>query len=204
MNSSAAEIAEERLAADGRHARCKRPRRQRQHDGDTSVALVSTRIAYSRRPRAMASSATPARLRAPGPAPTPTATPMPTTQRESDRAYGEIQRARAAGDVKRIDCGRQQPHCSRRQQASERNGQDRAHAAKQRRLQPERPPAPVRGSRPARARADLGAPAHHRNRNRVVDEKCPDQQRDIAEDAQVPPKCRQHAPVRMRSGCLAG
>ena len=73
------------------------------------------------------------------------------------------------------------------------------HAASPRK-QPEHPArlAPKRAHN-----SDFRAPPHHGNRNCVVDQKCSDDQRDIAQQPQIPAKCRQHLAIFFRAGRLA-
>ena len=101
---------------------------------------------------------------------------------------------------KRVDGGRQQAHCACRKQASQRNSDRRSHEPEQCRFRHKCDQHGAAARAESADGSDIGAPAHHRNRDRVVDEKGSDQQSNVAENAKIPSKGRKHAPI---SGGLA-
>ena len=196
---------------DSRTAACRRPRAaataNQAATARTSAATPDRATGASgRRDRAgrapspppgpLATPPTPARARRPRDTATPIAIPASAT------VPGQRDRRGRAGDIQRLHRRGHQPHRAHGHQASERHagnapGQAQAGGFQQKGRQH----ATTRRAERAQD-SDLLPPPHHRNRNRVVDQKRADHQRDVAQHPQIPSERGEHAAVLVRTGAL--
>ena len=198
-------IPEQRLASDGRPLRREPGREPREHAAKPRSRHLCMRTSCSRRPRAIAS----------------TGTTCDASHAGSERGEHRYQRLRsptqasATLQVIAIGAGVLQtysdstvaatsctaPTAIRRPSATPAMppGEPEADGL------PRNAPSTAATCRAQRAHdADLRPPPHHRNRNRVVDQKRADHQRDVAQHPQIPAERGQHAPVlSVRAPCVA-
>ena len=110
--------------------------------------------------------------------------------------------AGGARNIQRCDGGGHQANRSHCHQAAERHARDAAGQAKARGFQKKGPQHAGAGGAERAQDADLLAAAHHRDRNRVVDQERTDDQGDVAQDPQIPAERGEHAAVLFGAGPL--
>ena len=105
-----------------------------------------------------------------------------------------------AGGVERVDRFAHRADRALRQHPAQRHAHHRARHTEQQSLrQKDRQHGNAAGA-DSPQNADFGAPPHHADRNRVVDQEGSHQQRDVAEGAQIQPEGAQHGLVFLAAG----
>ncbi|MBP1634524.1 MAG: hypothetical protein H6Q10_1098, partial [Acidobacteria bacterium] len=121
-------------------------------------------------------------------------------QREQHDGDRQPDLARRAADVERLDRRGHQRDGARRHDPPQRDAEQPAGKAEERRLEQEgQQHHPARGAEGA-GDPDLRPAPDDRDRYRVVDQERADDEGDVAQDAQVPPEGREHRAVLLGAG----